>query len=375
MRNKAKKIIIYSVISIILLAFIVLISAYLGSQDFRNWTSRNILKKEVEDTKLPTIYLEADDNTYTYAYSNYVVILKDNNLEIYNKFGKKIDNINIQVSKPKFKSEENYLLIADEGASKIYLIYNNNLQWEKDIEGNIAQTTVNKNGSVGVIITGTTYKSVVVMYDITGKEIFKTFLSSTNATDLAISNDSNYLSFIEINTSGVSIISKVKTISVDKAITEPSESIINTYEMEPDTLLARIRYRKNKIVALADNGVYLFQNDEKEKIVDIDSTVSFVNIDLDGYVAFVKEETNKYELNLLNVENKKNNTYLLNDAVKNIYCNENITAVDVGNKVDFVNNNAWVIKKFTSHQNIKSIILGSNCATIIYKDRIEILDL
>lgn len=375
MKSKAKKIIIYSIISIILLALIILISVYLGSQDFRNWTSRNILKKEVDDKELPTIYLEADDNTYTYAYSNYVVTLKDNNLEIYNKFGKKVEDINIQVSKPKFKSEENYLLIADEGASKLYLIYNNTLQWEKDIDGNIAQITVNKNGAVGVIITGTTYKSVVVMYDITGKEIFKTFLSSTNATDIAISNDSNYLSFIEINTSGVSIISKVKTISVDKAITKPSESIVHTYEMEPNTLLARIRYRKNKIVALADNGVYLFDNENKEKLIEIDSTVSFVDINLDGYVSYIKEETNKYELNILNVENRKNNTYLLNDAVKNIYCNENITAVDVGNKVEFVNNNAWVIKKFTSNQNIKSIILGSNCATIIYKDRIEILDL
>ena len=78
---------------------------------------------------------------------------------------------------------------------------------------------------------------------------------------------------------------------------------------------------------------------------------------------------------MINTENQKINTYLINDAIKKIYCNENITAIDVGNKVDFVNNGAWLEKKFTSHQNIKDIKLGRNIATIIYKDRIELIEI
>ena len=62
------------------------------------------------------------------------------------------------------------------------------------MEGNVSYMTVNKNGAVGVVLTGTTYKSVIVMYGITGNEEFRTYLSSTVATSLAISENSEYLS-------------------------------------------------------------------------------------------------------------------------------------------------------------------------------------
>ena len=53
------------------------------------------------------------------------------------------------------------------------------------MEGSVSYMTVNKNGAVGVVLTGTTYKSVIVMYGITGDEEFRTYLSSTVATRLS----------------------------------------------------------------------------------------------------------------------------------------------------------------------------------------------
>lgn len=375
MNKSIKKIGIKTSFIILALFIILTLSLYLGNSQFRNWTDRKVLNKDIEDEKLPTIYLESNEKTHVYTYSNNVVTLEDNRLKIYNKYAKEMQNINVSISNPKFASKGDYLLIADEGGSKLYLLYNNNIQWEKEVEGQIAQICVNKNGAVGVIVTGTTYRSVIVMYDITGKENFKTFLSTTNAIDLDISEDNNYLSFIEINTSGATILSKVKTVSVEKAISKPDEAIVNTYEMDTNILLIKLRYKKNKIVTFADNAVYILNNNNKEKVLDITNNISFVDISLDGYVACIKEEENKYELDLINTENQKINTYLINDAIKKIYCNENITAIDVGNKVDFVNNGAWLEKKFTSHQNIKDIKLGRNIATIIYKDRIELIEI
>ncbi len=375
MNKSIKKTGIKSFFIILALFIILTLSMYLGNSQFRNWTDRKVLNKDIEDEKLPTIYLESDEKTHVYTYSNNVVTLEDNKLKIYNKYAKEMQNINVSISNPKFASKGDYLLIADEGGSKLYLLYNNSIQWEKEVEGQIAQICVNKNGAVGVIVTGTTYRSVIVMYDITGKENFKTFLSTTNAIDLDISEDNNYLSFIEINTSGATILSKVKTVSVEKAISKPDEAIVNTYEMDTNILLIKLRYKNNKIVTFADNAVYILNNNNKEKVLDITNNISFVDISLDGYIACIKEEENKYELNLINTENQKINTYLINDAIKKIYCNENITAIDVGNKVDFVNNGAWLEKKFTSHQNIKDIKLGRNIATIIYKDRIELIEI
>lgn len=375
MNNKLKRIIVNSILLILVISIIVLVGMYLGSNDFRVWTDQHILGKDITDEKLPTIDIDSMDTTNVYAYSNNVVTLVENNLTIYNKSAKKVSEINITVSNPKFQSAGDYLLIADEGGEKLYLIYNNSIQWEKDVDGQISQIAVNKSGAVGVIVTGTTYKSVIIMYDITGQEKFKTFLSTTNATDLTISEDNEYLSFIEINTSGANISSKVKTISIDKAIKTPNESIIYTYECDNNVLLLKVKYKKDKVVAFADDGVYILEKGNKKKIVNIENNYSFIDINLNGYIACVKEDTEKYELQLVNTENEKVNTYLLKDATKKIYCNDSTTAIDVGNKVEFVTNGGWLIKKFTTHQNIQNILLGKNIATIVYKDRVEILDL
>ena len=65
---------------------------------------------------------------------------------------------------------------------------------------------------------------------------------------------------------------------------------------------------------------------------------------------------NEYELKIKNVENKKEQTYLIKNAVKNIYCNKNIIAVNMGNTIEFVNTSGWLIKRFTSIQNKLEII-------------------
>ena len=213
------------------------------------------------------------------------------------------------------------------------------------------------------------------MYDINGKENFKTFLSTTSATDISLSEDGKYLAFIEINTLGATISSKVKNISVSKAISTPSEAIVNTYDANPNVLFMKIKYNKNKIAVLGDEGVYSLYNGSSEKILNIDNNISFIDIDLDGYVASVKEESGKFDLNFTGVDNTKVNTYLVNDTVKNIYCNDNITAIDVGSRVEFINSNGWLAKKFNSNQNIKDIIIGKTVAVIVYKDRAEVISL
>lgn len=380
MKNNVKRIISLVIASIIFLIITIMVGMYIGNSSFRLWIDKNVLKRNIAEEELPTIDIEESKNTSVYAYGNYIAIIEDNTLSIYNKSTKKLETIDVSITTPKFASNGNYLLVADEGKSSMYLIYNDSLQWEKEVEGKIAQVTVNKNGAVGVIITGTTYKSVVIMYDIDGNENFKTYLSTTTAIDLAISEDNQYLSFIEINTSGTTIVSKVKTISVEKAKSSPNEAIINTYETDSNVLLLRIKYYREKLVAYADDAIHIYSNGNDEKIFTISSDTSFVDINLNGYICIIRENSdknssNEYELDMLNVESKKTNAYFVNDTVKAINCYGNIVAVNMGNEVDFINTNGWLVKKFTSFRNIKEIIVGDGVAAIVHKDSVEIIDL
>ena len=238
---------------------------------------------------------------------------------------------------------------------------------------------MNKDGAVGVVITGTTHKSVIVMYGITGDEEFKIYLSTTIAMDISISEDSKYLSFAEINTSGTIINSVIKTVSVDKAKNAPTEAIIYSYEQEKNNLVVNIEYNKNTLVCQYDNSVYIFKDGSSEKIIDINNKIVFLDINLNGYISYIEETssgilTSDYELKILNVDNKKENIYLLDSMPKSLYCSNNIIGINKGNEIEFVNHSGWLLKKFTSRQSFKGVILGDSVVGIVYKDRIEIIN-
>ncbi len=373
-----KKIIIISG-AILIVALIVIISLYVANEPTREWIDTYILRKNVIEEDLPTIALE-NENANVYAYDNHIVVLQENNLVIYNSSGKEETTINVSITTPIFADSGNYLLVADKNGQNVYLIYNTSLQWQKTMEGNISAITVNENGAVGVVITGTTYKSVIVMYGITGEEEFKTYLSSTIAADVAISENSDYLSFAEIDTSGTIISSAVKTVSVEKAQSSPSEAIIYEYKPEENSLIVNIQYDNQEIICQYDNTVYKMNEGNAQKLIDIDDKTTFMDINLHNYICRIVETSSgilssQYEAKIMNPDNKKENSYLLNSVPKSLYCNNDIIAINMGNQIEFINHNAWLIKSFVSSQSFKDVVLGKSVAGIIYRDRIEIISL
>ena len=137
MKNKVKKIVFIILAVIMAIIFSVSIGLYIGNQNFRSWADKYVLKKNIQEDTLPRIDIEESKSYSVYAYSNRVVTLADNVLTIYNSSAKEVSKINMQVTTPKFASCGDYLLVADENQSDMYLIYNESLQWNKNVDGNI----------------------------------------------------------------------------------------------------------------------------------------------------------------------------------------------------------------------------------------------
>lgn len=374
---KKKVIIILGIVLII--ALVVVVSLYIANEPTRDWIDRYIFRKNIIEEDLPVIPLE-NENTNIYAYDNHIVVLQDNQLVIYNSSGREETTINVSITTPIFADSGNYLLVADKNGQNAYLIYNTSLQWQKTMEGNISSITVNRNGAVGIVITGTTYKSVIVMYGITGNEEFRTYLSSTIAADATISGNNDYLSFAEINTSGTIISSVVKTISVDKAKNSPSEAIIYTYKPEENSLIVNIEYYNQELICQYDNTVYKMQEGNAQKLLDIDNKTLFMDIGLEEHVCRIVETSagilnSEYEVKIMNPNNQKESSHLLDSVPKSLYCNNDIIAINMGNEIEFINHSGWLMKSFVSAQSFRDVVLGKSVAGIIYRDRIEIISL
>ena len=282
-RSLNKKKVTIAIIVVVLIIIISTISViYISNSDFRNFMDKYILLKSVSSEDLPYINIDTEKSIYTCAYHKYIAILENSNLTLYNSSGKEVERLNIDISSPIFATQDNYLAIAEKDKQKVYLVKDKKILWEKEVEGKISRININENGYVSVIVSGTSYKSVITTYSQDGTEIFKTFLSSTVAIDVDISKDNKYLSFCEMDLSGTLIESKIKTISIEKAKQDPSNSIMYTYEIPSNVLVTNLEYHeKDELMCACDKEIYVLKNGNMQTFTRLyQYNISFAGVNL-----------------------------------------------------------------------------------------------
>ena len=378
----AKKIIACVLISILVVAVIVVVSLYISNREFRNWIDVEIFRKEVSQDKLATIELDDGDNSNIYAFDKYITILSKNKLSLYGSSGTEEASLDIQITKPVFNATNRFLVIGESNGQKLYLVENKNIVWENQIEGNISQVYVNKNGYVAVIISGTSYKSVVEMFDPEGNVLFNIYLSSTMAVDVTISNDNKYLAMAEIDTSGTIIQSDVRIISVEKAKTDPTNSEEKKYDSEKNRLLVNIKYQdKDKIVCMYTDAISIIENDSENVVFEKDDQkITSQSIELDNNFVTIEEESSgifsaNSVASIMDIDSKNQKDYTVNTSVKEIYTKGNIVALNLGTEVEFINTGGWLVKRYVANQEVTNITISNNIAGIVYRDKVEIINL
>lgn len=379
-----KKIIGLIILITLLLAIIICYLIYANNENFRKYLDEHILRKDIEENKLQSIEIENYDKSIIFAYSKYIAILKDNTLETYNSSGKKESELRVEISNPIIENNGKNLLIAEKDSSKIYMIADNTIKWNKELEGNISRININSNGYASVILTGTAYKSVIVLFDDTGTELFKTYLSSTIAVDTSISDDNKYLSFAEVNTSGTLIQSNIKIISIDKAKETPQESIVYTYNAPSNSLILKIKYQnKTRLVCEYDDSVHIIKDNQDTQIAEINTKnekITFSSINLNNHmVKNVEENTSLFNttttVKITNTSTQKENTYKFEGVTKELYTSGDKIALNLGSEIHFINTNGWLIKKYTSSQEVRKVVISDEIAGIVYRNKIEIVKL
>lgn len=378
--KKIKKIAIIIFLSIIIIAGIIIASLYITDENFREKIDIYILKKEITEDNSAQIVLNSGETQHICAYDKYIGVLSKSTLMIYNNLGEEVSKLNTMISNPIFEKNNKYLCLAEKNGQKVYLISETNILWEKEIEGKIVDINVNKNGYVSIIVTGTSYKTVIITIDKKGKEIFKTYLASTSAITTDISNDNKYLAIAEIDSSSAIIQSNIKIISIEKAKTDPTNSIIYTHKAEKNELITDIKYQdKERLVCLYDNSVHIIENENDTELFKIDQKADCIDLNLKNYVVQTIETTEFFKSNIqlliTNVNSKNENLYLTKGVLKSLTVSDDIIALNFSTEVHFINKNGWLIKKYVSSQGVTDIVLGNSIAGIVYRNKIEIINL
>lgn len=378
-----KKIIILTTILILIALLIITTIIYKNNKHARDWIDKNILQKEKTQNNLPSIEIDEENNLNIYAFNKYIGLLSKNNFDIYDNTGRKENTLTVEITKPIFNSNGKYLAIAEEKGQKLYLVSDKEILWERDIEGNIAKIEVNKNGYIAVTIVDTIYKTVVEVYNNQGDSLFKTFLSSTRVVATSISENNKYLAIAEVDTSGTLVQSNIKILSIEKGKNDSENSVIYTYNGENNELITNIKYQeKDKLLCMYANKILQIKLDETSEILQEykDKNIAFASIDLSNASIIVEEKssgifTADSLVNIINSDNKSISLYTAEAVTKEIYTKDNIIALNLGSEVEFINTSGWLIKRYKAEQEITNIIISNSVAGIIYRDKIEIINL
>lgn len=377
-----KKIVILTIIIVFIVIAIITIGLYSTNDKAREWIDKNIFRKEVLQDKVATIDLKENQDSNIYAFNKYIGILNKTKFSIYNSTGSQEKTLDLQISNPILGSANRFLAIAENKGKKVYLISDKDIAWEAEVEGNISQVHVNKNGYVAVVIVDTSYKTVIKTYNPQGKELFNTYLSSTRAVDVSISNDNKYLAIAEVDTSGTMIQSSIKVISIDKASTDPTNSLENTYKGEENKLITNIKYQnKNKLVCMYTDSIHQIENGEDITLIDNQNKkVIFQSVNLVNRACSIEEKssglfTADSLVNIVNIENHEIKQYTASSVTKELYTYGNIIAINLGTEVEFISTDGWLVKRYVANQEITNIVVSDSIAGIIYRDKIEIINL
>lgn len=353
---------------------------YVLNANAREWINIYILRREVREDDVATIKLDVDKNQSIYAFDRYITILCNGKLALYNSYASKEVELDISISNPIYDASNNYLAIAEKNGQKLYLVSDGKVLWENKVEGNIIKVNVSRSGMVSAITTGTSYKSIIVTFDKTGKELFKTYRASTIAVDVDVSVDGTRLALAEVNTSGALIESTVNIVDIQKATTgSATDSSIYRYKADSSKLITGIKYQeKGQLICIYNDSIHMIYEEKDTVLLNFSSNTKIADIELKSHIISAEEKSTglfsaKTDVVLKNILTGVDTIYEVDSSVKEIVCKNNISAINLGTEIHFINLNGWLEKKYTSNQEVKGIVLGSSVAGIMYRDRIKVL--
>ena len=367
---------------IVVIAVSTLVAFYLTDSELRTRINGFILSNDVVENTSSIVEINTDSNPYVYSFDKYITVLSKNVLTLYTQEATEYMKLDVSITKPYAETNDKYLVLAEKGGNKVYLITNEGIKWEKNVEGEIYRVSVNQNGYVSVILKNTTYKSIVSVYNLEGDELFKSFLAKSYAICSEISTNNKFLVIGQIDYSGTIVKSIVKMISIETAQNNSQESIVYTYESESGKILTNIEFNdKNEAICMFDSYIQRITATSDERIYDVNSLDMFVDINLKNNVVVLTRENSglfsyEYQVNLKNTIGKSDAICILeNDIPKKIKVSKDFVCIYFAGELKIVNSSGWVVKKYKTNTEIQDIVMGNNLIGIVYNNKIEVIGL
>ena len=130
-----------------------------------------------------------------------------------------------------------------------------------------------------------------------------------------------------------------------------------------------------------NDTIDMLEDGKSTTLVDLQQNkITYSSIELNNVLTYIEEKpTGEHTSNsyvwILNPAHKTTKKYVAEKVAKEIYSYENVIGLNFGGELYVINKNGWLIKKYVAKQEINSVIMSNKIVGIVYRDKIEIMDI
>lgn len=125
----------------------------------------------------------------------------------------------------------------------------------------------------------------------------------------------------------------------------------------------------------------IIENKQNKTIVELQKkNVTFSSIELNDSLMGIEENTlGNYDYKSIvyikNITSQKSKNYSVEKVAKSIYTYGDVIGLNFGNELHIINRNGWLLKKYIAKQELNNIVISNKIAGVVYRDKIEIIDI
>ena len=351
------------IIMIVIILALVLVVVFLG------FHFQGDIKSFIEDEGWIYVepYAQKKVETANYYISGKkLFVIRENNLNIYDKNLDSVSKDNLNSSKFCFKNKDLYTVIASLDKHFVRLYKEDSLLWEKETSLEIKSISVNKNGYVSLIFTQNGYRSGVKVFSLNGTEILNIYLASTYAVDAELSDDNKTLYIGEVDFNGINPKSNNKIVNVNS-----NESKL--IKLGTDEIIANIEINKSTVYADTTEALYeVTEEGNIFRLSDFSKTnIKYINIESVDYPILFDSDASA----LRTIIAGEDIHLTLDEEPQLIDSFGDKLAINIEDEVWLINNSLVVKQKCRIQNGLIALkfIDGGKTLALIYNDKIELL--
>lgn len=303
------------------------------------------------------------------GYKDNIILFEKSYLKAYNYNGRKEWEKKLEeIYSPEIDVSGDYIQITNNDTGYIYVLDGQYEVGRIKIDGNILSTNINSEGTSVVEYSTSGLKTVLGVYNKKGKELYSLKLNNNTVSTYSMSENSRYLSYVYADISGISLVTKVVVIDLERLSEKNYE--FNEIISKNNEMVYKVFWDNNKLHMMFNNYIVVY-NASSEKMQEYSiSDINATNFDIcNGKVAYVTTDpqTSKNVIYVDKYNGKNVGDVNIEDIPKYFIYQDDLIYVCSQKEINVYNKWGTNIKSYNSDMTITKPVIFDNGKCVAFR--------